>query len=149
MYWLINSFSLPLVWQRNDILSGSTYFYRLGTVGEKLGEKSIFSNEIVYLCSVPRAVVPGDATSIYSDDTLDVDPTLHHMTAERKAHNIIIPAQHNVCHNKSCRLFTLALMMVGLGSKIPCIFLNAGMTKRLQVTTADTGLPDRESKNNR
>lgn len=36
---------------------------------------------------------------------------------------------------------TLALMMVGLGSKIPCIFLKAGMTKRLQVTTADTGFP--------
>lgn len=31
--------------------------------------------------------------------------------------------------------------MVGLGSRIPCIFLKAGMTKRLQVTTADTGLP--------
>lgn len=36
---------------------------------------------------------------------------------------------------------TLALMMVGLGSKMPCIFLKAGMTKRLQVTTADTGFP--------
>lgn len=36
---------------------------------------------------------------------------------------------------------TLALMMVGRGSRIPCIFLRAGMTKRLQVTTADTGLP--------
>lgn len=31
--------------------------------------------------------------------------------------------------------------MVGLGSRIPCIFLKAGMTKRLQVTTADTGFP--------
>lgn len=36
---------------------------------------------------------------------------------------------------------TLALMIVGLGSKMPCIFLKAGMTKRLQVTTADTGFP--------
>lgn len=32
-------------------------------------------------------------------------------------------------------------MMVGRGSRIPCIFLSAGTTKRLQVTTADTGLP--------
>lgn len=32
-------------------------------------------------------------------------------------------------------------MMVGRGSRIPCIFLRAGTTKRLQVTTADTGLP--------
>lgn len=39
----------------------------------------------------------------------------------------------------------LALMMVGRGSRIPCIFLNAGITKRLQVTTADTGLPARKS----
>lgn len=39
---------------------------------------------------------------------------------------------------------TLAFMMVGRGSKIPCIFLRAGMTKRLHVTTADTGLPERE-----
>lgn len=31
--------------------------------------------------------------------------------------------------------------MVGRGSRIPCIFLKAGMTKRLHVTTADTGLP--------
>lgn len=38
---------------------------------------------------------------------------------------------------------SLALMMVGRGSRIPCIFLNAGITKRLQVTTADTGLPGR------
>lgn len=38
----------------------------------------------VYLCSVPRAVVPGDAMSVYSDDTLDVDPTLHHRTAAEK-----------------------------------------------------------------
>lgn len=35
----------------------------------------------------------------------------------------------------------LALMMVGRGSKMPCIFLSAGTTKRLQVTTADTGFP--------
>lgn len=40
-----------------------------------------------------------------------------------------------------CEHPTLALMMVGLGSKMPCIFLKAGMTKRLQVTTADTGFP--------
>lgn len=39
---------------------------------------------------------------------------------------------------------TLALMIVGLGSRIPCIFLNAGITKRLQVTTADTGLPEKK-----
>lgn len=39
------------------------------------------------------------------------------------------------------QLLTLALMMVGRGSRIPCIFLSAGTTKRLQVTTADTGLP--------
>ncbi len=41
-------------------------------------------------------------------------------------------------------ILTLALMMVGRGSRIPCIFLNAGITKRLQVTTADTGLPETE-----
>lgn len=39
------------------------------------------------------------------------------------------------------KLLTLALIMVGRGSRIPCIFLSAGTTKRLQVTTADTGLP--------
>lgn len=38
-------------------------------------------------------------------------------------------------------------MIVGLGSRIPCIFLSAGTTKRLQVTTADTGLPTRKQKN--
>lgn len=27
---------------------------------------------------------------------------------------------------------------------MPCIFLSAGITKRLQVTTADTGLPGEE-----
>lgn len=43
---------------------------------------------------------------------------------------LCVPVQH-----------TLALIMVGLGSKIPCIFLKAGITKRLQVTTADTGFP--------
>lgn len=43
---------------------------------------------------------------------------------------------------ESCDFYlTLALMMVGRGSRIPCIFLKAGMTKRLHVTTADTGLP--------
>ena len=36
---------------------------------------------------------------------------------------------------------TLALIIVGRGSKIPCIFRRAGITNRLQVTTADTGLP--------
>ena len=36
---------------------------------------------------------------------------------------------------------TLALIIVGLGSKIPCILRRAGITNRLQVTTADTGLP--------
>ncbi len=41
-------------------------------------------------------------------------------------------------------IVTLALMMVGRGSRIPCIFLNAGITKRLQVTTADTGFPETE-----
>lgn len=38
-------------------------------------------------------------------------------------------------------VFTLALMMVGRGSRMPCIFLRAGITNRLHVTTADTGLP--------
>lgn len=41
----------------------------------------------------------------------------------------------------NCLTLTLALMMVGRGSRIPCIFLKAGMTKRLHVTTADTGFP--------
>lgn len=40
---------------------------------------------------------------------------------------------------------TLALIMVGLGSRMPCIFLSAGITKRLHVTTADTGLPAKTS----
>lgn len=44
---------------------------------------------------------------------------------------------------------TLALMMVGLGSKMPCIFLKAGMTKRLQVTTADTGFPRADGRTER
>lgn len=44
---------------------------------------------------------------------------------------------------------TLALMMVGLGSKMPCIFLKAGMTKRLQVTTADTGFPRTDGRDGR
>lgn len=44
---------------------------------------------------------------------------------------------------------TLALMMVGLGSKMPCIFLKAGMTKRLQVTTADTGFPRTDGRTDR
>lgn len=38
---------------------------------------------------------------------------------------------------------SLALIIVGLGSRMPCIFLRAGITNRLQVTTADTGLPGR------
>lgn len=44
---------------------------------------------------------------------------------------------------------TLALMMVGRGSKMPCIFLKAGITKRLQVTTADTGFPRTEGRTER
>lgn len=44
---------------------------------------------------------------------------------------------------------TLALMIVGLGSKMPCIFLSAGMTKRLQVTTADTGFPRTDGRTER
>ena len=44
-------------------------------------------------------------------------------------------------HGKKVCVPTLALIIVGRGSRIPCIFLKAGMTKRLHVTTADTGLP--------
>lgn len=31
------------------------------------------------LCSVPKAVVLGDAKSVYSDGILGEDPVLHHM----------------------------------------------------------------------
>lgn len=101
-----------------------------------------------YLCSVPREVVPGGAMSVYSDDILDVDPTLHHMKAAKKRTHTMMTSQKYRNTMQVTKAFvavlTLALMMVGRGSSIPCIFLNAGMTKRLQVTTADTGLPERE-----
>ncbi len=45
----------------------------------------IYIINYVYLCSVPREVVPGGAMSVYSDDILDVDPTLHHRTAAKKS----------------------------------------------------------------
>ncbi len=47
--------------------------------------KYIYISNYVYLCSVPREVVPGGAMSVYSDDILDVDPTLHHRTAAKKS----------------------------------------------------------------
>jgi len=50
---------------------------------------------------VPREVVPGGAMSVYSDDILDVDPTLHHMTAAKKrTHADDIPEvqKHNARH---------------------------------------------------
>lgn len=53
----------------------------------------------------------------------------------------VISEMKSVYASRSSLHPTLALMMVGLGSKMPCIFLKAGMTKRLQVTTADTGFP--------
>lgn len=53
----------------------------------------------------------------------------------------VISEMRSVYASRSSLHPTLALMMVGLGSKMPCIFLKAGMTKRLQVTTADTGFP--------
>lgn len=68
---------------------------------------------------------------------------------QRKGHTLMTsPKYRNTIQVTKTWAFvavlTLALMMVGRGSSIPCIFLNAGMTKRLQVTTADTGLPERE-----
>lgn len=44
----------------------------------------IHITKYVDLCSVPREVVPGGAMSVYSDDILDVDPTLHRRTAAKK-----------------------------------------------------------------
>lgn len=72
---------------------------------------------------------------------------------EKRPHAYDIKVQEKYAFNNnlantsyhSVRLVhTLALMIVGLGSRIPCIFLNAGITKRLQVTTADTGLPEKK-----
>lgn len=59
----------------------------------------------VYLCSVPREVVPGGAMSVYSDDILDVDPTLHHMKAAKiRTHTDDIPEvqKHNASHKSFC-----------------------------------------------
>lgn len=66
--------------------------------------------------------------------------TLNHPSDEQRTLFALGKAMKSGC--PGCPVCpTLALMMVGLGSKIPCIFLKAGMTKRLQVTTADTGFP--------
>lgn len=72
--------------------------------------------------------------------------TLHHSattafktTTIKLCINLLGPSLFVRVRVHMCR--TLALMMVGRGSRMPCIFLRAGITNRLHVTTADTGLP--------
>lgn len=60
-----------------------------------------------------------------------------------KQHWSTLPPRCNPCFSGVRACVTLAFIIVGLGSRIPCIFLRAGITNRLHVTTADTGFPEK------